>query len=107
MEDKPVSYINRIGVVVVAALPVIPTVATKQLVVVADALVQPDGVVSVRRIEKLGKRRVSNVVVEQKVTLRSVFWCSPERHHCLSYRTYSAVRNFVVRELRAISNVAA
>jgi hypothetical protein len=106
-EDKSVSDVNRIRVVVIGALPVVPAIATKQFVFLADTLVQPDGVVSVRRIKKLGKRRVSNVVVEQKVTLRSVFRCAPVRHHSLGYRTDPGIGNLVARELRAVSDVAA
>src|ERR1043165_1115406 len=107
LEDKPVSDVNRIGVVVVGALPVIPTVTTKQFVFVADALVKADGVIAVRRVEKFGKRRVSNVVVEKKITLCSVFGCAPECHHGLGYRTDSGIGNFVAAELCTVSNVAA
>ena len=78
-EEKPVTNIKCSGVVIVGTLTVVPTVAAKRLFRITNALVQPNRVISVRRIQQLGKRRIPNVVIDPKTGWSRLLWPTEER----------------------------
>ncbi len=76
---KPVTNISCSRVVIVSTLTVVPTVAAKRLVLITNALVQPNRVISVRRIQQLGKRRIPNIIIDPKTGWRRLLWRTEER----------------------------
>ena len=95
-KEKAVADVDRIGVVVIGALPVVPAVAPEQLVIVANVLVESNRVVPVWRIECFSKRRIGEVVVEN--TCRYCLWRTEVSCHSLRDRVDAVRRNYVVRE---------
>jgi hypothetical protein len=55
-KEKPITNILSASVVIVGALPVVPTIATKHFVLFTNHLVKPNRVVPVGRIHRLRKR---------------------------------------------------
>ena len=53
MKEKPIANILGAGVVIVGALPVVPTITTEQFVLFANDLVNPNRVVPIGRIHSL------------------------------------------------------